>query len=167
MLGIFEQTTASETVLHPHEDPEVKRLRAEVEAAEIPATHAQQAFRNYLAAHWQDSIKVPWPRVKQALSDRCDETAQVLGEVGRALDLALTAATDRATQAWDHRISQAFLDDLPTIEQFIAVLERHEQLAVEAEQSGVRRAISVSKSFITSAEMSERLAYAKKALNVD
>lgn len=68
-------TTANETELHPHEDPEILRLQAALDAAWCAHAPAQQAWADYCAAHCDEVTRFPFPRDKQRLYDQLKNTS--------------------------------------------------------------------------------------------
>lgn len=165
MLGIFEQTPATET-LYPYQDPEVLRLEIVLREVSELAQPAAQAWSNYIVAHCDEPVSFPFSRQKQRLYDAVQDTSEALAVAEAAYTFALDAATAKATALWNDRIRQQFLDDLPVIETFIALLEKHEQLLIEAQTAGVTRSLNVPMVFVTSQEVRTRLAYARGQLGL-
>jgi len=97
MMNFFG--TASEMELFPLQDPEVVRLQTALDKTQSAAEPAHQAWLAYLHKHFEDVIRVPWPKDKAALSEADLAAQQTVEHVAAALDLALTAATERASEA--------------------------------------------------------------------
>lgn len=162
----FFDTMASETDLFPLQNVDVIRCEAALKTALVAAEPARQAWRDYLHRHRDDVIGVPWPKEKAALSEADLAAQQAVAAAEAARALALTAAIERAKEAWNARILDQMRDDDATITAFIELLDRHEQLVEEASRAGVREVLKVSETFLTSTEVRNRYEYAKRALGL-
>jgi hypothetical protein len=155
-----------EIELVPAKDPDVVRLQAALQAARDLAAPAAQAWADYCEAHRDDLHGIPFSRTKQKLYDRFGDTAEAVDDAEAVLAPVLEQATKRAKALWDEKIRQEFLHDLPAIEQFITMLAKYEETVIAAELAGVPHVLNVQNVFLTAHEVSERLAYAKKALSL-
>jgi hypothetical protein len=165
MLGIFEQTTTDRD-LYPARDPDVIRLQAVLGEAREALAPAAQAWKDYCAARADDNRSVPFSRVKQHLFDQFTDASWAVEDAEAALRPVVDAAMARATAAWDDRIRQAFLDDLPAIESFIELLRRHEETVMLAQAAGVTHSLNAPMVFLTSQEVATRLQYARTQLGL-
>lgn len=158
--------TDSDIDLYPEKDSALIACQAALDVANEDAAPHAQAWSAYLAAHYEDVIRIPWPEDKARLAKADREAQQTVERAAAALDLALTAAIERARKAWNTRILDQLRDDDTTITACIALLNRHEQLVDEASRAGVRGVHRVSELFITSTELRGRWDYARRAMGL-
>lgn len=156
----------SDIDLYPAKYPDVIACQGALDVARHALEPAQQAWKDYHAEHADQPMSVPFSRTKQRLYEVVTDTAEALAEAESAYTIALEVATARATAAWDDIIRQQFLDDLPTVEGFISLLQKHEERVAEAEEAGARHVLHVPHVFITSTELRTRLEYAKGQMNL-
>ena len=160
----FFTETDRDSDLYPATDPNVLACQAALQSARAQAEPATHAWKQYLIEHCDEATRIPFERAKQRLFDQLQDAGDAVTEAEVAYTKALDLATARATAAWDEKIRAQFLDDIQTIEAFIAVLERHEATVIEAQSAGVKNVVSVPMVFITAGELRTRLDYAKREL---